>query len=146
VKPGVLLDTNVLIALAWPTQTAHGKVRQWLSQSSGQGWATCPLTQAGFVRIVSNPGFSPDALTPRDAIALLRANMNQPNHQFWSDGFPLSQAFDVLGSRILGHRQVTDAYLLGLAMHKKTKLATLDLRMRSLLPDPSSQREFLIFP
>ena len=142
---GILLDTNVLIALAWPKQQAHGKVREWFRKNASQGWATCPVTQGGFIRISSNPAFSPDAVTPNEAASLLRLNLNHPGHRFWGDDIDLAQVFEVFGSRIVGHRQITDAYLLGLAMHKKSKLATLDQGLGDLLPDPTSQREFLVF-
>src|SRR5262249_55806780 len=63
-----LLDANALIALAWPAHEAHLRVQQWFARSAKEGWATCPLTQAAFVRIISNPAFSPDAVTPREAL------------------------------------------------------------------------------
>jgi uncharacterized protein len=71
VKAGFLLDVNVLIAMAWPTHRAHERVQEWLAHNAREGWATCPLTQTAFVRILSNPAFSPNALTPADALALL---------------------------------------------------------------------------
>jgi predicted nucleic acid-binding protein len=67
VKAGFLLDVNVLIATAWPTHRAHASVQRWLSRRAREGWATCPLTQTAIVRILSNPAFSPNALTPGDA-------------------------------------------------------------------------------
>ncbi len=60
-KAGFLLDVNVLIAMAWPTHRAHEKVQEWLARHAREGWATCPLTQTAFVRILSNPAFSPKA-------------------------------------------------------------------------------------
>jgi len=57
VKAGFLLDVNVLIAMAWPTHRAHEKAQEWLCAPRARGWATCPLTQIGFVRILSNPAF-----------------------------------------------------------------------------------------
>jgi predicted nucleic acid-binding protein len=78
VKAGFLLDVNILIAMAWPTHRAHEKAQDWLAPHAREGWATCPLTQTAFVRILSNPAFSPNALTPGDALALLRANLAHP--------------------------------------------------------------------
>jgi uncharacterized protein len=144
VKPGILLDANVLIAMAWPSHTDHTKVQRWLAASLDEGWATCPVTESAFVRIISNPAFSPDGLTPKEANDLLRENLKHSAHRFWADEIALDQALQPVGSRIEGHNQMTDAYLLGLAMHKKSKLATLDQGLRGLL-DPSSQRDFLIF-
>jgi uncharacterized protein len=144
VKAGFLLDVNVLIAMAWPTHRAHEKVQEWLTRHGREGWATCPLTQTGFVRIVSNPAFSPDALTPGDALALLRANLGHPAHRFWADDVSFVQALEPFAPRLTGHQQVTDAYLLGLAMHKKGKLATMDRAVRTLLPEKSPEGDFLI--
>lgn len=69
-----LLDVNVFIAMAWPAHRDHDKVQHWLARHAGEGWATCPFTECAFVRIISNPAFSPDALTPADALALLRVH------------------------------------------------------------------------
>jgi toxin-antitoxin system PIN domain toxin len=144
VKAGFLLDVNVLIAMAWPTHRAHEKVQEWLARHAREGWATCPLTQTAFVRILSNPAFSPNALTPGDALALLQANLAHPAHRFWADDITLIQALEFFSPRLTGHQQVTDAYLLGLAMHKKGKLATMDRAVRTLLANKSPEGEFLI--
>src|SRR5438876_957611 len=82
---GFLLDVNVLIAVAWPAHQAHQKAQQWVARHASDGWATCPFTETAFVRILSNPAFSPNALTPADAFSLLRANLGHPAHRFWAD-------------------------------------------------------------
>ena len=138
-----LLDVNVLIAMTWPTHRAHGKVQHWLSQRGREKWASCPFTQTAFVRILSNPAFSPNALTPADALALLRSNLGHPAHQFWPDDMGLLEAVARSELRITGHQQVTDAYLLGLAIHKKGRLATLDRALLSLLPERSEERDLV---
>lgn len=143
-KAGFLLDVNVLIAMAWPTHRAHEKVQDWLGRHAREGWATCPLTQTAFVRILSNPAFSPNALTPTDALALLEANLGHPAHRFWPDEVSLVQALEPFAQHLAGHQQVSDAYLLGLAMNKKGKLATLDRAVRALLPDKSPESDFVI--
>ena len=138
-----LLDVNVLIAMAWPPHLAHGKVRDWLSHHSREGWATCPLTQIAFVRLLSNPVFSSNAPSPTDALALLQANLGHPTHTFWADDLSLVKALNPLIARLAGHQQVTDAYLLGLAIHKKGKLATMDRGALELLPEKSRTHEFV---
>jgi uncharacterized protein len=141
VKAGFLLDVNVLIAMAWPTHSAHGKVQQWLSGHAMEGWATCPLTETAFVRILSNPAFSPNALTPGHALDLLEANLGHPAHRFWADEPSLLQALETLPLRLVGHQQVTDAYLLGLSVHKKGKFATMDRSILELVEEKSRARE-----
>jgi toxin-antitoxin system PIN domain toxin len=121
-----LLDVNVLIALGWKGHPHHGRAHSWFARNNAAGWATCPFTQAAFVRIVSNPAFSSDAASPREALDLLTANVSHQTHQFWSDNLSLRDALRPVQDRLVGHQQVTDAYLLGLAIHKKGKLATLD--------------------
>ncbi len=142
-KAGFLLDVNVLIAMAWPAHRAHEKVQEWLAHHAREGWATCPLTQTGFVRIISNPAFSPSALTPAHALALLYANLGHSAHRFWADEISFSQALEPFHPRLAGHQQVTDAYLLGLAMHKKGKLATMDRAVLALLAEKSLDRGFI---
>ena len=143
-KAGFLLDVNVLIAMAWPTHRDHQKVHEWLARHARDGWATCPLTQTSFVRILSNPAFSANALTPTDALTLLQANLAHPAHRFWADEVSMRDSLKPFVRKLAGHQQVTDAYLLGLAIHKKGKLATMDRAVRTLLPDKSPERDFVV--
>jgi uncharacterized protein len=133
-----LLDVNVLIALLWPTHESHEKAQRWFRQNAPQGWASCAMTQAAFVRIVSNPSFSRSAVSPRDALIVLGRSLEHPAHRFWTEDISVTEALAQFGRRLLGHQQVTDAYLLGLAIHKKGKLATFDHSMASLLAEESS--------
>ena len=121
-----LLDANVLIALAWPEHEFHERVGRWFARHSRSGWATCPITQAAFVRILSNPAFSPNALSPGNALRVLGTNLSLPNHEFWPDSISVPDAVEVMGTRLRGHQQITDAYLVGLALHHRGKLATMD--------------------
>ena len=121
-----LLDANVLIALAWPEHEFHERVGRWFARHSRSGWATCPITQAAFVRILSNPAFSPNALSPGNALRVLETNLSLPNHEFWPDSISVPDAVEVMGTRLRGHQQITDAYLVGLALHHRGKLATMD--------------------
>jgi uncharacterized protein len=121
-----LLDVNVLLALSWPDHQHHNRVHTWFARNAPKGWATCPMVQGGFVRIASNPAFSPRAVSPKEALGALARNTRHPAHQFWPDDISLVDGLVNLQSRIVGHQQVTDAYLLALAMHHGGKLATLD--------------------
>jgi uncharacterized protein len=126
-----LLDVNVLIALSWPEHVSHGVALRWFSRNAHRGWATCPITQTGFVRILSNPGFSQNALTPQQALAILENNIAHPDHRFWPDDLSPVQALSPTKG-ITGHRQITDAYLLTLAAHHRGTVATLDRALRDL--------------
>ena len=139
-----LLDINVLIALLWPPHEAHARAQRWFAQNARHGWATCAMTQAGFVRIVSNPIFSRRAVSPRDALEVLSGSLQHPAHHFWTEDIGVTEALAHFGRRLLGHQQITDAYLLGLAIQKKGRLATLDASLSSLLSDQSAARSRLV--
>jgi toxin-antitoxin system PIN domain toxin len=141
---GYLLDTNLLIALLWPAHNQHEIAARWFATHRSQGWATCPLTQAGFIRVVSNPAFSRDAVHPRDAVQVLAANTASADHLFWSADIPVPNAISFAGLRLLGHQQVTDAYLLGLAIHRGGILATLDRQIGNLVEPGSEQAKSLV--
>jgi len=140
---GYLLDTNLLIALLWPSHERHDLAVKWFTRHRAKGWATCPMTQAGFVRIVSNPAFSRDAVQPREAIQILSANTAAKDHTFWLDELPVAEAVVFTGVRLMGHQQVTDAYLLGLAIRRGGVLATLDQRIAALTEPKSAERKAL---
>lgn len=139
-----LLDVNLLIALLWPTHEAHTRAQRWFAQNSHHGWATCAMTEAAFVRIVSNPIFSRRSTSPLDALKVLGGSLNHPSHRFWTADISVVDALAYCGKRLVGHQQVTDAYLLGLAIHKKGKLATLDSSLSSLLPRESAGLEHVV--
>jgi toxin-antitoxin system PIN domain toxin len=138
-----LLDVNVLVALSWPGHEFHERAQRWFGLHANKGWATCPFTQAGFVRIVSNPAFSPRAVTPAEAIRALHQAIKHPRHEFWKDDLSMEEAVRSLQSRMLGHQQVTDAYLLGLALHKKGTLATLDRSILALVAEGSTEQGYV---
>lgn len=140
---GYLLDTNLLIALFWPSHDRHEVAVKWFTRHRAKGWATCPITQAGFIRIVSNPAFSRDAVQPREAIQVLSANTAARDHAFWPDELPVAEAVAFTGVRLMGHQQVTDAYLLGLAIRRGGALATLDQRIAALTEPRSAERKSL---
>jgi hypothetical protein len=128
-----LLDVNVLIALLWPAHEHYDAAHQWFAARKPRAkWATCPLTQMAFVRIVSNPAFSPDALAPAEALAVLERNLAHPLHEFWPDAIGLAEATKPVVPRLQGYRQIADAYLLGLALWRRGSLASFDRGMRTL--------------
>jgi uncharacterized protein len=121
-----LLDVNVLIALAWPSLVLQERVIRWFEKQAPRGWATCPFTEAAFVRILSNPKFSSGPLTPEHAADLLVRNVAHPSHQFWPADITLSEALSISQVRPTSHRQISDIYLMALTIHKKGLLATCD--------------------
>ena len=143
---GFLLDVNVLVALAWPGHVFHAQAESWFARSGAKAWATCPFTEAAFVRILSNPSFSPRAVSPQEAIRALGTSVRHPGHHFWPDAIGVAESLQKFQGRLVGHRQVTDAYLLALALRKGGKLATLDQSVLALLrPDsPETSRIELI--
>ena len=144
-----LLDVNLLIALAWPSHTHHRIAQNWFRRTGRVGWATCPITQTGFVRISSNSKFIDGAVNPHGAIRLLENVMKSTCHAFWPDELSLVEdaiqvdSQESVWTQVIGHRQVTDAYLLSLAQKHKGKLATLDQAISSLIPD-TDQRNFCL--
>ena len=96
-------------------------------------WATCPITQCGFVRILSNPAFSRDALVPSAAVEYLATNVAHSRHRFLPDAVPFQKALAAMDIQLQGHQQTTDAYLVGLAVHHRARLATLDRSLATLV-------------
>jgi len=139
-----LLDVNVLVALAWPGHEAHERVQVWFARNADLGWATCPFTESAFVRIVSNPAFSPRAVSPQDALRGLSISLKHPAHRFWAADIGFVDAVQRFQRRLVGHQQITDAYLLGLALHKKGKLATLDRSFGTLVDASSPDHERIV--
>ena len=127
-----LLDLNLLTALLWPAHEHHEAAHRWFSARANARWATCALTQLGFVRITSNPAFSRDALSPTEAAALLVENLTHPGHEFWTERLQVPAAIKGMEARLQGYRQLTDAYLLALANRRKGVLATFDRGVRTL--------------
>lgn len=124
---------NVLVSLAWPNHVHHARAIRWFEAIRREGWATCPATEAGFVRVSSNSRVIPDARPPAEVLALLRAMVQMPGHRFWSDD--VSPAEDSAGvfARVVGHRQVTDAWLVTLARRREGRLATFDRGISELV-------------
>ncbi len=130
-----LLDVNVLIALAGPNHVHHEAARSWFADRRQDGWATCSLTEAGFVRVSCNPSAVGHTVTANEAIAVLRDLRRLETHSFW----PLEQSMVELPTEILdriqGYRQVADAILLATALHHGGQLATLDAGLSRLVPE-----------
>ena len=123
-----LLDVNVLLALFDRSHEFHARARDWLDGHIHHGWASCAITQNGFVRIVSQPRY-PGNIGVADAITRIARATETPHHQFWPCDTSLCDDQRVRRDRITGHRQVTDAYLLSLAVARKGRFVTLDRKI-----------------
>jgi uncharacterized protein len=124
-----LLDVNALVALAWDSHVHHAAMRSWFSTHGRIGWATCPLTESGFVRVSSNRAVLPNPLaasTARDVLAALRS---AGSHRFLADDVSMVDA-DVPAT--VGHRQVTDAHLVTLARRRGVRVVTFDAGLAAL--------------
>lgn len=120
-----LLDVNVLIALLDAAHVHHAVAREWLADNIADGWASCPITQNGCIRILSQPGY-PGAESPAAVAARLAEAAATSWHEFWPDDLSLLDR-NVLDWRcVLGTRQLTDAYLLALAVRRDGRFVTFD--------------------
>lgn len=118
-----LLDVNALVALAWDSHVHHAAIRKWFGANAARGWATCPLTESGFVRVSSNPAVLPSAIGVEDARSVLVALRAVGAHGFLVDDVSLTDG-DV--PALVGHQQVSDAHLITLARRNDTRLITFD--------------------
>ena len=124
----LLLDVNALMALGWPNHQHHRAVVARLEGSPAPEWATCALTQLGFVRLSSNPAIVGVRRTPAQVLEGLAALVNDHRHRYVT---PLPGLTRVAShfDHLLGHQQVTDAYLLAVAAANDAVLLTLDRRL-----------------
>jgi uncharacterized protein len=123
-----LLDVNVLIALLDAAHQHHALAWDWLDANVSQGWASCPITQNGYLRIVSHPNY-PNTTSVFDAMTRLRGASDTPHHRFWPDAISLLDEVHVDSSRVHGSGQLTDTYLLALAVKHQGRLVTFDRRI-----------------
>ncbi len=120
-----LFDSNVLIALFQPDHVHHQRVHQWWEKNQSRGWATCPITENGFVRILSQPKY-PLLQTIPSAIKLLNMAKHETDHAFWPDSVSLLDFEKFNADAFTRHGQITDAYLLALAVKNNGRLVSLD--------------------
>ncbi|MDP9444494.1 MAG: type II toxin-antitoxin system VapC family toxin [Actinomycetota bacterium] len=120
-----LLDVNVLLALLDSDHVDHGRTRDWLDDEISTGWASCPITENGFVRVLSQPRY-PSPVSPSEAIELLGRARSSRHHAFWPCDISLLEPEIVDRSRLHGPRQVTDSYLVALAVAHAGRFVTFD--------------------
>jgi toxin-antitoxin system PIN domain toxin len=135
-----LLDVNVLVAMVWQEHIHHDRVRRWRGALLREDWATCPLTEAGFVRVSVQPHIGGVFEAMQNAFRALERNCAEAQHVFWPQDSSVTHLLPEIRERLVGHQQLSDAILLDLAIRKGGRLATLDRRVLNLLPADSPHR------
>jgi len=138
-----LLDVNVLIALLDAQHIHHARARDWLVAHIDSGWSSCAITQNGCIRILSNSSY-PNALKPHEVAARLREATDQDFHQYWADTPSLLSPGLVNWEYIVGSRQVTDAYLLALAVYHGGRLVTFDRAIARRIVSGAEERHIIV--
>jgi toxin-antitoxin system PIN domain toxin len=120
-----LLDVNVLISLLDADHSLHARATKWFAAHASSGWASCPITQNGCIRIMSHPSY-PNALPVSAVMDRLAEASASAFHEFWADDLSLLDAKISISTRIHGPRQITDLYLLALAVRHHGQFVTFD--------------------
>ena len=124
-----LLDVNVLIALIDPAHSHHPQAHDWFHRAGNTAWATCALTQNGVLRIIGHARYPEGPKTPAKVVSLLAGLCALTGHRFWPCDHSLLDSAIVDATRLLDSSQITDTYLLALAVKHGGKLATFDKRL-----------------
>jgi uncharacterized protein len=140
-----LLDVNLMIALIDPAHVQHERAHLWFEKLGKKAWATCPLTENGVLRIVGHPRYPNSPGTPAAVAELMSRLLALPGHEFWADDVSLLDSQLTHCTRLLQSAQVTDSYILALAVAHRGQLATFD---QNLIPDAvvSGQRALHLIP
>lgn len=126
-----LLDVNVLVALFDPGHVHHNSAHNWFADERPSGWSTCPTTENGLIRVLANPAYPGRRTTVADAAHRLRRFTQSGHHGFWADDVSVLDSDRLDAGRLAGHREVSDAYLLALAVHHGGALVTFDQSVRT---------------
>lgn len=128
-----LLDLNALIALLWEDHQFHGTMARWSARHARAGWSTCAITSGGFVRVMSQPALARHGRTLAELAEVLTRTTAHPSHRLLPLDFDFAAVLACCTGGVVGHRQITDAYLLTAAMRAGMKLLTFDSGVRALL-------------
>lgn len=137
-----LLDVNVLVALLDGGHLHHRTATDWLGSHMSAGWASCPLTQNGCVRILSLTSY-PNSQPPTMVAQRLGQAVSGGHHEFWPDSLSLLEPQRLNWDHLLGSRQVTDAYLLALAVQRGGRLVTFDRGIAAAAVPGASKRHLV---
>ena len=120
-----LFDVSMLLTLFDPGHVMHRAAMTWWQSNRAHGWASCPLSENGFLRIISQRSYPRPVALP-DALATIQAQVARGGHEFWPDDLSILDAERINHTRLLGPAQITDIYLLALAVRHNGRLVTLD--------------------
>jgi uncharacterized protein len=138
-----LLDVNVLIALLEPDHDDFDRAQAWFRSLGQEDWGICPITEIGYVRIATNPSFAPGARTYRETANALDELARHPNFRYWPITDTWAKLTASFAARITGHQQITDAYLLGMAIKEDGVLVTFDRGLK-YLAGPQFSKNLLV--
>jgi uncharacterized protein len=146
--PLYLLDANVLIALFWPPHSQHEHAFDWFQREVQHRdealWCTCAFTQAAFVRVVAQPAFHSPIVSVGEASTLLTRNLALASHRYLPTTLEFVDVLKHCSGGVVGHRQITDAWLLAIAHHAGAKLVSFDKRLHTLLASEDERKRDLI--
>ena len=140
-----LLDVNVLVALLDPLHQHHEDAHRWFGRNRTSGWATCPITLNGCLRIVTNTAYPRSASLPEVA-GQLRISCATEDHQFWPDSVSLLDDTLFRLTKLRGHQKITDAYLLGLSVRNHGRLVTFDQSIPLEAVQSAGNRHLVVIP
>ena len=135
-----LLDVNALIALIWEDHQFHDTMAAWFARHAKRGWATCAITQSGFIRVMNQPVLAKPVRTVTELAEALGQNVAHPAHRLLPLDFDFADVLTCCTGGVVGHRQVTDAYLLTAAFRADMKLLSFDTGLGTLLAS-AAERE-----
>jgi toxin-antitoxin system PIN domain toxin len=138
-----LFDVNVLLALFDVEHTHHSRATDWWDENRNGGWASSATTQNGFLRIISKPSYE-QPLKLADALSLLNGQIAIPGHEFWPDQISITDPAVFRHDRILGPNQITDVYLLALAVKNEGRLVTFDRAIPLAAVRGAEQRHLVV--
>jgi uncharacterized protein len=139
-----LLDVNALIALGWNAHKHHATMLAWFSRHANEGWATCAFTQAGFVRVLSQPALGAAASSMPELAEALANNLAHPSHRLLALDFSFADVLACCTGGVVGHRQIADAWLLTAAVRAGMKLLTFDRGVGALLASDAERKAHVL--
>lgn len=140
-----LLDANVLISFFDSQHICHKLALEWFNSENDDGWATCPITENAVLRVLTNPNYSKvKKFNIRQLMHLFGENANATDHVFWPDDVSLLSESVIYPEKILGHKQLTDVYLLSLAVKNNGRLVTFDARISVDAVKGATREHFLV--